>query len=230
MIIGNGLISRGFASRYADDDNIVIFASGVSNSAETGTEAFLREKFLLLEALAMGRKLLYFSSCGLTSKNELLRPYMRHKAEMENAVLASKQGLVLRLPQVVGNTTNPYTLTNFLRDRIILHEPIDVWANAERNLIDIDDVVAIGTEFLRSWPSNDRVIAIATQKSTPMPEIVAAMEEALGIRAITRIFDTGEPMPVDSTIAMEAAQRLRLDLENNYVRRIIKKYYGPSAH
>lgn len=229
MIIGNGLIARGFASRYANDDGIVIFASGVSNSAETGAEAFLREKSMLMDALAMGRKLLYFSSCGLISSSELLRPYMRHKAEMEDAVLASGQGLVLRLPQVVGNTTNPNTLTNFLRDRIVLHEPIDVWIKAERNLIDIDDVVAIITDFLRFWPSNHRVLTIAAGKSTPIPEIVAAMEDALGIRAIKRIVDAGEPLPVDSTIVLETARRLQIDLENDYVRRIIGKYYGHST-
>ena len=47
--------------------------------------------------------------------------------------------------------------------------------------------------------------------------------------AIKRIVDAGEPLPVDSTIALETARRLQIDLENDYVRRIIGKYYGHST-
>jgi nucleoside-diphosphate-sugar epimerase len=229
LIIGDGLIARGFASRYTHDDSIVIFASGVSNSTETGDAAFRRERSMLMDALGLGRRLVYFSSCSIASNSESLRPYMRHKAEMEKAVLAADQGLVLRLPQVVGYTNNPNTLTNFLRDRILRREPFDVWAKAERNLVDIDDVVAIGTEILQSWPSEDRVLAIAASVSTPMPEIVAAMEEAMGIHAIQRIIEAGESMPIDCKLTSAIARRLRLDLENDYVRRIIGKYYGHST-
>ena len=39
MIIGNGLIAKSFLKKY-DKDNIVIFASGVSNSQEDSLKNF----------------------------------------------------------------------------------------------------------------------------------------------------------------------------------------------
>ena len=45
MIVGNGLIANLF--REKDRENVVFFASGVSNSLETEKSAFLREENLL---------------------------------------------------------------------------------------------------------------------------------------------------------------------------------------
>lgn len=45
MIIGNGLIANLFTEH--DRENIIFFASGVSNSLETEKSAFLREENLL---------------------------------------------------------------------------------------------------------------------------------------------------------------------------------------
>ena len=49
MIIGNGLIANLF--REHDRENVVFFASGVSNSLETEKSAFLREEDLLRKTL-----------------------------------------------------------------------------------------------------------------------------------------------------------------------------------
>ena len=62
MIIGNGLRAKAFNS-YGNDNKLLIFASGVSNSNETSSKAFDREKKLLLDALnnQSGKKFIYFS-------------------------------------------------------------------------------------------------------------------------------------------------------------------------
>ena len=49
MIIGNGLIANLFTEH--DRENIIFFASGVSNSLETEKSAFLREENLLRKHL-----------------------------------------------------------------------------------------------------------------------------------------------------------------------------------
>jgi hypothetical protein len=46
MLIGKGMIANIFSS-YKNDDNILIFASGVSNSNEKNKQEFLREKNLI---------------------------------------------------------------------------------------------------------------------------------------------------------------------------------------
>ena len=49
MIVGNGLIANLF--RENDRENVVFFASGVSNSLETDKSAFLREENLIRKTI-----------------------------------------------------------------------------------------------------------------------------------------------------------------------------------
>ena len=51
MIVGNGLIAKSFLKKYGKDNNIIIFASGVSNSKETNPDNFKREEDLLVSFL-----------------------------------------------------------------------------------------------------------------------------------------------------------------------------------
>lgn len=225
MIIGNGLLAKAF-SRYASDDSVVIFASGVSNSNETNEAEFERERRLLAAALVANRKLVYFSSCGVVDAYEAERPYIQHKRRMESLVLASPNGYILRLPQVVGPTGNPHTLTNFLRDRISRGERFTAWARAERNLVDIDDVAAIGSAMIDQWPSESRTVAIASSRSTTVPEIVAIFERVLGREANCAYEDKGHAMVVSSELASKVGAELGIDLGDGYAERIVRKYYG----
>ena len=50
MVIGHGMIAKHF-SKYIDDENLLVFASGVSNSSTTKEADYTREQDLLLHAL-----------------------------------------------------------------------------------------------------------------------------------------------------------------------------------
>jgi len=153
---------------------------------------------------------------------------MRHKQAMEETVLRAG-GVVLRLPQVVGRTDNPNTLTNFLRDRILGGAAFSVWAHAERNLIDVEDVAAISTHLVSAAGPGGHVFSVATPRSLPMPEIVAIFERVLGRKACYTIEPRGTPLRIDADAAMGAARTLGIDLEGNYAESVIRKYYEPSA-
>ncbi|WP_434027217.1 NAD-dependent epimerase/dehydratase family protein [[Pseudomonas] boreopolis] len=226
MIIGSGLIARAFAPRFGNERDVLLFASGVSNSQERDPAAFMRERQLLQEAISQRRpRLVYFGSCNVANSAQT-SPYFEHKRQMEQLVMGSSGGLVLRLPQVVGRTANPHTLTNFLRDRILAGERFTVWRNAQRNLIDIDDVVAIATELINSPTS--QAIPIASPHTLTMPEIIALFEQVLGKKALFDLEDRGDAMQIDAREALSIAHRLELDLGPDYPRSLIEKYYGAS--
>lgn len=227
MIVGNGLLARSFARLYADRDDVLVFASGVSNSTESDPSAFAREQRILQAALDGGaRQLVYFGSCGVAGSAEPPSAYMRHKLAMESLVAARRGGLVLRLPQVVGVTANPNTLTNYLRDKIVCGERFEVWAKAERNLIDIDDVVAIAEVVIAAEHEHPPVVSIAAEHSLPMPAIVAMLERALGRPADCVMVDNGAPLQIDARLTVAIARQLGIDLGNGYAERVIGKYYG----
>jgi nucleoside-diphosphate-sugar epimerase len=153
---------------------------------------------------------------------------MKHKKLMESLVLSSTGGLVLRLPQVVGAMGNPNTLSNFIHDRIVSGEHFTVWAHAERNLIDIDDLVAIGTILITEMDDRSApVVSIAAMNSMHMTEIVKIFERVHGRSANYSIVDKGDPLKIDTKKAAEIGARLGIDLGDGYIERVIRKYYTP---
>jgi nucleoside-diphosphate-sugar epimerase len=227
MIVGNGLLARAFESHFGESHDVVVFASGVSNSLETRPGEFAREAALLRQSLdSEARRFIYFSSCGVAAAESELTPYMRHKRSMESLVLSASHGLVLRLPQVVGRTENHHTLTNFLRDHIVSGEHFTVWAHAERNLIDIDDIVKIGVKLAEELSTKATVVSIAAARSLLMPEIVGIFERVLGNTANCSYVKKGTPMVIDTAVAESLSARLGIDLGDGYIERVIAKYYA----
>jgi nucleoside-diphosphate-sugar epimerase len=225
VIIGSGLLAKSFASRYEDDRGTIIFASGVSNSLETRLEEFQRERNLLQQVLGSGNaKVVYFGSCAVGNDAEISSPYLQHKREMESIVLTSGRGLVLRLPQVIGRTGNPNTLGNFIRDSLLSGRHFSVWRNAERNLMDVDDIVRIAAVLIDRHRGNS--LSIASRHSIPMPQLVTLFERALGVRANFSMIEKGTPMSIDSKEALAVADEIGIDLATGYAEKVIRKYYG----
>lgn len=231
MIFGNGLLARAFFPAYASRKDVLVFASGVSNSLETSESSFARERETLTSAIdGHHGKLVYFGSCSVGDNDRQATPYARHKLQMEALVLARPGGLVLRLPQVVGRTDNPHTLTNFLHGKIVRGDEFCIWANAERNLIDADDVAAIGSVAVeRLDETESQVMCIGARRSIPMLELIAAFERVLARKASFRMEPRGAALSFDTSEAEAIAAALGIDLGGNYVERVLRKYYGDST-
>lgn len=229
MITGHGLISTAFRPWYDSDPDVVVFASGVSNSRETRPEEFLRERRLLEDAVGAAPMLLYFSTCSINDVELLDTAYVRHKKEMEALVATARRFAIFRLPQVVGRTANPNTLTNFLHNRITTGAPFQVWRYAKRNLIDVADVASIVRFLMQDDWAQGRTIDVASPFYTSIPELVAVFEQVLGRKANCTEVDAGGSYAIDTTIAVEAAPHCGVKFDESYVRRLIEKYYGTDA-
>tara|TARA_R110000824_G_scaffold54689_4_gene151019 strand:- start:7976 stop:8662 length:687 start_codon:yes stop_codon:yes gene_type:complete len=144
MIIGNGLVAKGFFPFNDQFDDCTVFAAGVSNSKEKEhSPNFLREKRTLLSALEKnkGLKFLYFSTVLVGFKNNA---YYAHKREMESLVMDhAPSSIIFRVPQIVGNTDNKNTLINNLSESIRNGKKLNVSLGVKRSIMDIDDVVEI---------------------------------------------------------------------------------------
>lgn len=227
MIIGRGMVATAFAPVWQDDRQVCILAAGVSNSSEQDRAQFEREELLLQSVMAtdVGR-VVYFGSCAVGNPNEAETPYLLHKRRMEMLVTADQRGRVLRLPQVVGEGGNPGTLTNFLSARISSGECFEVWKNAERNIIDVDDVCVLATHVIRNDERYPRVMSIAAPTSTPMLSLVQAMEESLGRSGNYCLLDKGAPFMIDTGDCTRAASEIGIGFDGDYYKRVIRKYYS----
>lgn len=223
MIVGDGLLARAFAPAFGGDAEVLVFASGVANSAETDPAAFARERALFDRVAARhAGRLLYFGTCA--ADGDAASPYLEHKRAMEARVLA-RGGVVLRLPQVVGASRNPHTLANFLAGHIREGRRFTVWAHAERNLVDVADVARIAAAMVPTAAPASR-FAIAAPRSLAMPALVRIFERVLGRAAVHDEEPRGEPMPIEAAAAHAIARSLGIDLEGDYVERVVRRYYG----
>ena len=118
MIVGNGDI----ASALIDQEDLLFFASGVSNSQETRRSEYQREIDLLLSQ-PKNKRLVYFSTLSVFYGEGL---YVEHKKDMELLVqLEFDEYTIIRL----GNITwgkNPHTIINSFRSRLKRREPLEI--------------------------------------------------------------------------------------------------------
>jgi nucleoside-diphosphate-sugar epimerase len=179
MIVGNGLLASAFSKSNLNFDKFVIFASGVSNSKETDPLQFHRE-FNLLESVIrnIGDKILiYFSTCSISENTP--KPYTLHKLSIEDYIKKNvDKFLILRLPNIVGVTRNPYQLTNFIYNKISDNSEFIVYKNVQRNLIDVDDIPTITKHIIECNIFNTHLDILFNNKIS-MIDLIKIFENVL---------------------------------------------------
>ncbi|AZB35010.1 NAD-dependent epimerase/dehydratase family protein [Chryseobacterium bernardetii] len=196
MIIGNGLIAN--ALQNIDSENFIFFASGVSNSLETRNSEFEREFSLLKDALKNNDnlKFIYFSTLSVKDQSKQDSHYVLHKLAMENYIKSnSKNYLILRIGNIVGNGGNPNTLFNFLKNQIKNNNEFSLHLKARRFLLDIEDIA----DFLESRCLNisNKILNVAFPYNYNLKEIIAAIEENTHQKAIYKEINEGDFYKVD---------------------------------
>lgn len=231
MLIGNGLLARAFAPFWQDNESILVFASGVSDSQCTAASEFDREAELLrmsLKAYAGADAFLYFSTCSIFDPEAQSSAYVQHKFNMEELASQHPSHLVLRLPVVVGPTGNRRSLVRFLAERIRAGEPIEVWKNAGRYLIDIDDVVGLCLDLVNTEASRNERINVAGPNDMSLPELVQTLAHVIGKTPICVAIERGARYALDTSRIGASVSRLNLRFDERYVERTLQKYYGSS--
>lgn len=117
-IIGRGDI----ASVLPNREDLLFFASGVSNSQETRESEYQREKDLLLSQ-PKNMHCVYFGSLSIFYSDTR---YSRHKLEMERLVKEHFAGYtIVRIGNIAWGV-NPHTLINHFKEMARSCEPLDI--------------------------------------------------------------------------------------------------------
>lgn len=142
---------------------------------------------------------------------------------------STKDYSIFRLPQVVGKTSNPNTLTNYLCQQIISGANFQVWRHASRNLIDVDDVASICSYLVRNSLVDRIATNIACPFSISIPQLVSIFEIVLGKKANYSFVESGGTYEIEVGLAAKAAIQVGVNFDATYVEKLIRKYYGQSA-
>jgi nucleoside-diphosphate-sugar epimerase len=224
-LIGNGLVASALQTIIEKHQEFFFYASGVSDSEEYERREFLREKNLLQKTIKHNqfKRIVYFSTCSVYSNISSSSPYVNHKIEMESIVLNSKGGVVVRVPQLIGKSGNNKNLFRFLYDSIKNNKPINIFVNAERNIIDIDDMIFILSKILNP-DLQLKIINIAKPKNDKVCDVVLKIENFLGKPSIINYLPGGDRYYIDISNIDSVIKEV--DFNNNYLENILKKYFS----
>jgi len=228
MVIGNGLVAKAF-EKYNAIDEFEIFASGVSDSKHSTDKDFAREKKLLLETINQhpAKKIVYFSTCSIEDPDLKETAYIKHKLHMEK--LIGENALhyhIFRLSNLAGRTNNPHTILNFFYFHIAGNKPFEVWANSERNIIDVEDTFSISDYILTNSLFQNQVINIANPENYPVLEIVRSIEELSRKKAIFTKTSKGAKFKIDTSLITPICESLHIEFCDQYLHQLLKKYYS----
>ncbi|MDY3337607.1 NAD-dependent epimerase/dehydratase family protein [Riemerella anatipestifer] len=227
MIVGNGLIASLFKEESVND--VVFFASGVSNSLETDKLQFQREENLLRKTIGENpnKIFLYFSTCSVYDSSKAESAYVLHKLKMEQIVADTCSSyLILRLSNAVGSGGNPNLLMNYLVNSVRQGEAINVHTKATRNLIDAQDIRALTLELLKKQQFN-RIVNLAYIDNYTVIEILEILESALDIKPNVNLIRVGAGYQIFIPNEVESYFiKNNLDNKQLYLRKIISSYYG----
>jgi hypothetical protein len=131
MIVGNGDIATFIKNGGLDRDDLLFFASGVSNSGCIDESEYEREAHLICDQKA-NKHIVYFSSLSVYYSDSR---YTKHKREMEEMVKAMfNKFTIVRIGNITWGS-NPNTILNFFRRKIKNGEPFEV-QEAKRFFVD----------------------------------------------------------------------------------------------
>jgi hypothetical protein len=110
MIIGKGSVARVLEDR----DDLVFFASGVSNSSCKDEKEYQRE-FDLLKTVPTDQHIVYFSNLGIYYKEDR---YTQHKQEIEEYIRNNYKSYTIVRIEVCEWVTTPHTILNFFKTQL----------------------------------------------------------------------------------------------------------------
>lgn len=230
MLIGNGMLAKGLKA-FEGDQEILIFASGVSNSKETDRNEFQREFELLKENIEKypQLKLIYFSTCSIFDKSLVGTGYIEHKMHMEKYIAEKSSNYVIfRLPNVIGSTTNPNTFFNFFKSKILSGTSIQIQEAATRYLIDMRDISKIIPLIIRDESIRNTEINVAFQNQMLIADIIDLYEDILNTKANKSMVSGGSAYVIDNEAFFNFLKKNQVPQPTNYNYQILHYYLKDS--
>ena len=228
MVVGNGMVAKRF-ERYKEIDSFAIFASGVSNSKQSEPTLFEKEFQLLKETIKLNPKkiFVYFSTCSINDPDELNSPYVKHKQAIETYIQQNhSQYYIFRVSNLVGHSHNPNTILNYFVNHIRSATNFDLWENASRNLIDIDDMYAVVDYILTNRIMMNQVIMVANPLSYPVTRIIEEIENVFELNANYIRINKGRHFEIDVSSIKPLFRELNIDFSEGYLGHLLQKYYS----
>lgn len=154
MIVGSGLLAKGFAKIASKHEDVIFMCSGVSGSTTVSTTACEREYDLVYKTIQLNPEKLMVYTSSLSCYNDQT-PYDKHKINVEKIVQRTKH-LIVRIGNLVGPDQKQWQFYPSIVSQV-KRGSVKV-ADCTRDIIDIrdyvsfiDNLIGIGCNFVTSF-------------------------------------------------------------------------------
>ena len=211
MIVGNGLIANSI--RTCDREDVILFASGVSNSVNPSQSDFEREEMMLREHLQKDFEcLVYFSTVSIEDPSMQSKAYIQHKKRMEELIKGfGKSYVILRLPNMLCVNGNPNTLVPYFNKAIKNGDKVTILDNAHRYLLTREQLCEMVNQILSS-KVRDCLINGIQNEPTRVLDIYKRMLEALSAKPNYEIQPGGENYKINPNFNFENLPEANFDI------------------
>lgn len=229
MITGSGLIANALRPSFENDDAVLIFARGVSNSGCTDDSAYARE-FEMITDCAQNEKdkiFVYFSTTSVFDSEKQHTKYVQEKLRFEQVIANTfVKSIIVRLPIIVGKNNNENQLLGHLLKAIKNNQTIHVHQHAGRYLIDVADLSSIVQSIVSYYRKNKQkgclTIDICGDHPNAIHDIITMLSKATGIEAKIKIEESGTTYFVDNSLIKSIVDTRIL---NKDFQKVFNEYY-----
>lgn len=226
MVIGNGMMAKAFVE-FVNDDSVIVFASGVSNSKETDSAAYQKELSMLFNLKGTSSTVIYFSSCSIFDSSLSSSLYVEHKIKMEKFIEVNfEKYWIFRLPNVIGKSTNSNTMVNYFYNALLNNDAFELHKNAFRYFIDVDDVKSVIKKIIKYSTLDKGCYNLLFPFPYNVLLIVELLEKMVSMKG-NYIIEENVGTLYNVSISDQLLPYIKFDINEpeNYIKEIISKYY-----
>jgi nucleoside-diphosphate-sugar epimerase len=126
---------------------------------------------------------------------------------------------------LAGISTNQNTLLNFFFYHIKNGINFDLWTNACRNIIDVDDAYIIIDHILQNKLFSNKIINVANHSNYPVKDIIGTIEHFLDVKSNYIEIDKGNCFEIDLSFIKPITQELKIEFNKEYLSSLLNKYF-----
>ena len=230
-IIGKGFIAKNLfrINSLIIKSKYTIYAAGISNSKiksqkELSREVNMFKKFFIKNK---NKKIIYISTADATNNLKNKSKYVKNKIKIEKFIIKeSKNYLILRIPQIIGESKNKNILINYFYYCIKNRKKIELLGNVRRNVLDIDDVIKMIKIIILNSKINNKIITLSNKFFIKPIEIVKIFEKKLKKKAIFYIKKSKKyQWNLNFKKNVIYFRKAKINFHNKYLINAINKYY-----
>ena len=230
-IIGKGFIAKNLLkiNSAINQNGMIVYAAGISNSQTKSKKQFVKEIKLFKNFTKKNykSKIMYISTADVSNNLKNRTKYVKNKIKIEKIIKKNfNHFIILRIPQLIGKSSNKNTLINFFYNKIKEKKKIIVFKNVKRNILDIDDVIKMIQVIIMNKKVNKKIITLSNKNFIKPIEIIKILEKRLKKNANYILIKTKKQnWKLNFNQNIVYFKNAKINFSKDYLVKAVKKYY-----